>query len=402
MKRWKLFALLLVLAILCACGQTQPPPENVDTPAETDAPPADGDGQAPFTWDTMWQDGGAGVEHLELQYAQSFSVDFSEYGYVRIVIDQETYLLVPEGEERVPPGTPEDVTVLYRPLDNIYLQATSAMDCFRKLGAIGAVTLSGTQAEGWYIPEAREAMESGAMVYAGKYSAPDYELIVSKGCDLALTSTMIYHNPEVKEQLERFGVPVLVERSSYESHPLGRMEWIKLYGVLLDREEEAEAYFDRQLEHLTPVLEQENTGKTVAFFSVTSNGSVTVRKSGDYIAKAIDLAGGVYVFPDLAAEEENALSTMNIQMETFYDTAKDADVLIYNSTIESDLETIDQLIAKSAPLADFKAVQSGNVWCTGKSMFQESQSVGDMILDIHAILTGEGDGELNYLYRLTD
>ena len=91
---------------------------------------------------------------------------------------------------------------------------------------------------------------------------------------------------------------------------------------------------------------------------------------------------------------------MNIQMETFYDTAKDADVLIYNSTIEANLETIDQLIAKSAPLADFKAVQSGDVWCTGKSMFQESQSVGEMILDVHAILAGEDAGELTYLYRL--
>ena len=211
---------------------------------------------------------------------------------------------------------------------------------------------------------------------------------------------MIYHNPEVKEQLERLGVPVLVERSSYESHPLGRMEWIKLYGVLLGKRQEAEERFARQLEQLEPVLEQENTGKTVAFFSVTSNGSVTVRKGGDYIAKAIDLAGGVYIFQDLAAEE-NALSTMNIQMETFYDAAKEADVLIYNSTIEADLETIEQLVAKSAPLADFKAVRSGNVWCTGKSMFQESQSVGDMILDIHAILTEEEPSALTYLYQLT-
>ena len=210
---------------------------------------------------------------------------------------------------------------------------------------------------------------------------------------------MIYHNPEVKEQLERFGVPVMVERSSYESHPLGRMEWIKLYGVLLDKEDEAGAYFDRQIKQLAPVLEQENTGKTVAFFSVTSNGSVTVRKSGDYIAKAIDLAGGVYVLQDLT-EEENALSTMNIQMETFYDAARDADVLIYNSAIEADMETIEQLVSKSAPLADFKAVQSGDVWCTGKSMFQESQSVGDMILDINTILTGGDDGNLAYLRRL--
>ena len=376
MRHWKIFLPLVLL--LCACGTRE-------TPA-----PAEGTAWGDIRWE----------ERLGLSYAQHFAVDFSPEGYAKIVIDQETYLLTPE-DCQIPAELPEDVTVLRQPLENIYLQATSAMDCFRRLDAIGAVTLSGTQAESWYIPEARQAMEEGRMVYAGKYSAPDYELIHARGCGLALTSTMIYHNPEVKEQLERLGIPVLVERSSYESHPLGRMEWIKLYGVLLGRRQEAEDYFAAQLERLEPILEQENTGRTVAFFSVTSNGSVTVRKSGDYIAKAIALAGGVYAFQELA-EEENALSTINIQMETFYDQARDADVLIYNSAIEADLDTIEQLVDKSAPLADFKAVKSGDVWCTGKSMFQESQSVGDMMLDIHAIVSEENpaEGSLTYLHRL--
>ena len=371
MKRWKILALLLALA-LCACGR-----EGAEPASAPEAPPPQADAQ-PLSWDQLTWD-----RQLELDYAQSFSAEYAENGFARIVIGQEAYLLVPEGMEP-PADTPAEVTVLRRPLQNIYLQATAAMDCFRQLDAIDAITLSGTQAEGWYIAEARQAMEDGKIAYAGKYSAPDYELILSQGCGLALTSTMIYHTPEVKEQLERFGVPVLVERSSYESHPLGRMEWIKLYGVLLGKEAEAEAYFDRQLEKLAPVLEQENTGRTIAFFYITSNGAVSVRKSGDYIAKAIDLAGGVYALQDLT-DEENALSTMNIQMETFYQEARDADVLIYNSAIDADLETISQLVDKSAPLADFKAVQNGNVWCTGKSMFQESQAVGDIILDIHAI-----------------
>lgn len=392
MKRW-MIPLCLVL-LLCACGQQQDGQDAAPEEQARDAQPIEG--QKRPSWEDMAWD-----EHLELDYAQSFSVDFAESGYARILIDQETYLLCPEGLEP-PPDTPEDVVILQQPLRNIYMQATAAMDSFVQLDALDAVTLSGTKAEGWYIPQAREAMEAGRMVYAGKYSAPDYEMIVSSGCGLALESTMIYHNPEVKEQLERLGIPVLVERSSYESHPLGRMEWIKLYGILMGKREEAGDFFHQQLEKLEPVLEQENTGKTVAFFYIASNGAVSVRKSGDYIAKAIDLAGGVYVFHDLTGEE-NALSTMNMQMEAFYQGAKDADVLIYNSAIDADLTTIEQLVAKSAPLAEFKAVQNGDVWCTGKSMFQEALGVGDMILDINAILTEENpsDGALRYLHRLT-
>ena len=61
------------------------------------------------------------------------------------------------------------------------------------------------------------------------------------GCDLAIENTMIYHTPEVIEQLQTVGVPVLVERSSYESDPLGRIEWLKLYAALVGKEAQATA-----------------------------------------------------------------------------------------------------------------------------------------------------------------
>ena len=254
----------------------------------------------------------------------------------------------------------------------------------------------------YLILRARAAMEAGEILYAGKYSAPDYERIYAEGCDLAVESTMIYHTPEVKEQLEELGVPVLVERSSYESHPLGRMEWLKLYGVLLGREDQAQERFRQTLDRLAPVLDQEGTGKTVAFFYITSNGGINVRKPGDYISKLIGMAGGEYVFQDLGGEE-NALSTMNLQMEAFYAGAKDADLLIYNSAVDGGLSTLDELLEKNEVLAEFKAVQEGNVWCTGQDLFQSSMGLGDLLLDIHTVLTQEDPepGSLTYLYRLT-
>ena len=161
------------------------------------------------------------------------------------------------------------------------------MDFFCHLDAVDQITLSGTDSSGWYLEEPKKALEEEKMEYAGKYSAPDYERIVEKSCSLAIESTMIYHCPQVKEQLENLGVPVLVERSSYEADPLGRMEWIKLYGVLTEKEELAKSLFSQEMENLKNVKNQQETGKTVAFFYITSKGSANVRKPGDYVAKMI-------------------------------------------------------------------------------------------------------------------
>lgn len=346
----------------------------------------------------------SGLEYersMELSYAEEFSVDYYKGGYALITIaDSDKFLVVPKGKE-APENMEENIAVLKQPLNNIYLVATSAMDFFVSLDGLEKIRLSGTNENGWYIEEAKKALKDGSILFAGKYSAPDYELILGENCSLAVESTMIYHTPEVKEKLEQFEIPVLVERSSYESHPLGRTEWIKLYGVLLGKEEEAERLFKEQEERMESVLSEENTGKTVAFFYITTNGLANVRKSNDYVSKMIELAGGRYIFENLG-EDDNALSTVNMQMEEFYAKAKDADYIIYNSAIDGELQTIDQLLEKSSLLKDFKAVKNGNVWCTGKNLFQESTGLGVMIEDIHKMLSSEGDSltELTYMHRL--
>ena len=91
---------------------------------------------------------------------------------------------------------------------------------------------------------------------------------------------------------------------------------------------------------------------------------------------------------------------MNIQMEEFYQKAWDTDILIYNSTIDGELETLDQLLEKSPVLRDFKAVQEGNVWCTEKNLFQESLGLGELMIDLHAVMTEEAP-TLTYLHPLT-
>ena len=336
---------------------------------------------------------------LELEYAEQFAVDLYQDGFqVLTVADGSRMLLVPEGKE-APEDVPEETAVVYQPVKNIYLAASAAMDMFRALDALDTIRLSGTDADGWYIKEAREAMKSGKILYAGKYSAPDYERILAEGCSLAVENTMISHAPEVREKLESFGIPVAVDYSSYETEPLGRMEWIKVYGTLLGCEDKAEKLFADKVDGIVDILQKPAAGKTVSFFYITSNGAVNVRKSTDYIAEMLSLAGGKYIFDDLT--DDTAKSTVNMQMESFYAGAKDADVMIYNATIDSELQTLDQLLEKSPLLADFKAVKTGNVWCTEKNLYQSTMELDELIRDFHTVIADGDPSTLKYLHKLS-
>ena len=375
--------LIIGLAGLCGCGSSSDTKNTVGITKE--ATPSMG---------AL----GESTGHLQLAYAKNFSIDYYDGGYKLLTIKDGTQILtVPEGKE-TPDNLDESIIVLQQPVKNIYLVSSAVMDMFRELNAFNTIGFSAQKAENWYVEGAKAAMENGDILYAGKYSSPDYELLVSKKCSLAIENSMILHSPDVKEMLEDFDIPVIIEYSSYETHPLGRVEWIKFFGALTGMEEEAEKAFEKQTEIVKHVTATKKTDKTVAFFYITSNGLVQVRQSNDYIPKMIELAGGRYIFENLG--DDSKRSTMNMQVEEFYNKAKDADYLIYNSTIDGGVKSVDELIEKCSVLSDFKAVKSGDVWCTEKDVYQQSMSIGFLIEDIHNMLQGADDKEMNYLYRL--
>lgn len=396
-----------------------------------------------------------GMERLQLEYAKEFSIDRFENGCKLIsVSDGRRLFLVPTEEtdqpepqstgqpetqstsqsetqsadqpetesagqsgiqsqsqpethsagqpelEALSEALPDDVTVLTVPVKNIYLAASAAMDMMRELDALEDIRLSATNEDGWYIDEAKEAMRSGKILYAGKYSTPDYERILSEHCELAVENTMIGHTPEVREKLESVGIPVVVDYSSHETDPLGRMEWILFYGALTGKDEKAKEAFEAQKAAMEFAGSGEKTEKTVAFFYIMTNGAVNVRKPSDYIPRLIEQAGGAYIFG--VSEDSNKSSSMSMQMEEFYAAAKDADYLIYNSAVGGTIETVEGLLEKSGLLSDFKAVKEGNVWCTAENLYQKSMALGDFASDIHVMLTEENPdpAETKYLYRL--
>lgn len=336
----------------------------------------------------------------DLKYATQFDVYYYNDGYKVISShgDSRDYLIVPEGAA-VPENLPDNMYVLQQPLDHIYLAATASMALFDAIGGIDDITMSGLDADDWYIQDAKDAINDGRMAYAGKYSQPDYEMFVSKGCSVAIESTMILHTPDVQEKIEELGVPVFIERSSFETEPLGRSEWVKAFAAMLNKEDAADEFFDKQVQIVSQIDNQEPTGKTVAFFAINSDGSVNVRKPSDYMAKMIETAGGTYAFDDL--KEQGNSTVMRISMEEFYEQGKDVDFLIYNGTIDGGVNSVQAIVDKDATFSSFKAIQENHVYGIGPDMYQRTDQLAQMINDLHIIVTQGDESQLAFIKHLS-
>ena len=333
-------------------------------------------------------------------------------------------------------GDALELTVLQQPLTTTYVAASAVMAPLCDLGAVRQIRFSGLREEGWYVDEARAAMKEGTMLFAGKYSEPDYETLLREGCDLALESTMIYRSPEVIEKLSALGIPVYIDYSSYEPHVLGRLEWIRVYGALFGHEEKAQQWYASERDRICAIQKDAETssgeasqsGKsteksetktsrnskneassigsssgsagtdttadlrpTVVYFYVNSSGQIQVRQPHDYIPELLELAGARYLAPDMSSLGGSRKSNVTVSLEDFYSSCRDADYLIYSATLDRPLSSIRELLGKNALFADFKAVKEGHVYTTDKDFYQLSDRMADFAEDVHRMLQGQGD-----------
>ncbi len=337
---------------------------------------------------------------------------------------------IPEGAELIPNAYAKNFN-LYRLLDSSYLITTnsakggeggyykipsagfsnlpvymscpsamslwaSAADSKDKLSGIKNIKFTSTKKEDWHLDYVLKSFENKNLEYIGKYSSPDFEELLTAQVALAVESTMITHAPKIKEKLEALGIVVFVDKSSYEESPLARLEWIKVYGILQGKFEEACRFFNEEEKKIISIkTSSEGKGKNLAFFSVNMNGTVMFRQRGDYIDKMIGDAGASCLFPET---KKNQSAFTNISFESFYLLARDADYLIYNGSINSPLKSLDELLEKNNMFKDFKAVKNKCVWRVGPSFYQATDQTSQIMQEFAAIFSDENKEEATNLY----
>lgn len=335
----------------------------------------------------------------ELEYAKRFTLAHYEGGYSVFTIpgtdENRQYLIVPEGKE-VPENLPPNTVILQQPVTKICFASGGLASLTGELGAADSIATVAIEKDGWLLEDIVSRMDSGRILYSGKFREPDFEMLLREGVQLEIDTTMLLNYPDIREKYDELKIPYFIEDSTNENHPLGRMEWIKLLGAVLGLEEEADEWFDGQVARIRALEEIPGSGKTAALFYIGEQGTVYVRNAEDYIASMLRIAGGEYIMEDTLPKEGG---NSKVDFEDFYAQCKDADYLFW-IVLSCPYATLEELKESNELFAEFRAVQEGNVYTSRRGFAQGTAQLADVILEMNQILNGMAAGDTDTFVKL--
>lgn len=138
-------------------------------------------------------------------------------------------------------GGPPEIVV---PVEKIVSLSTTYAGAFAALGAVDHL-IAVDNAKYLFAPALRERAANGDILEVGAAGRLDLEVIIALQPQLVLLTQINPGQENLVSRLEAAGIPVLVTAAWRENSPLGRSEWIKLFGILCGEEERAETLFSK-------------------------------------------------------------------------------------------------------------------------------------------------------------
>jgi iron complex transport system substrate-binding protein len=399
---------LIVLALaLAACnGAATDERAADDAPNPADAVAQEGEGNLTEGCITEFEEGRDYFpDKVELDHAQGLAVVYADtHKIVDVTVpglgSPVRYVLVQCGAPAPELDTElQGAYVLEVPIASAVTLTTTNLPHFDALDAVDRLVGVGT---GAFVstPPVLERVEAGELPdFADASGQPDAEGIIGADPDVLVIDGF---GDTILDEVNRFseaGIPTVVNADFNEGTLLGRAEWLKLTGMLLNAEAQAEAVFGDIEAAYTDVVER--AAQTQERPSVLANapfeGTWFMPGGNSFLANAIADAGGDYVFAD-----DESTGSIQLDIESVLDRAGDADVWIQAGSVEG---TLDDLLAQDPRFAEFRAFSAGEVYAWdamvteqgGNAVFELAYTRADLfIADLFAILHPEqgGDHEL--------
>ncbi len=253
---------------------------------------------------------------LKVEYAEGFSIDTSG-NYPIIIVNKPwpgaeqafTYAVIPDSI--LPTITfPADAydAVITTPIKKLVVTSTTHIPALESLGELDKlVGFPDTE----YISSmpARARIKKGRIKELGQNEKLNTEMTIALQPNVVVGFSIDNQN-SIYATLEQANIPVVYNGDWAETHPLGKAEWIKFFGVLLGKEKQADSIFTQIAEdyNTTKKLAKNKTNKPSVISGALYKDVWYLPTGESWAAKFIADAGGNYLYKDSQGSGSLALS----------------------------------------------------------------------------------------------
>ncbi len=316
-----------------------------------------------------------------IEYATGFTIsrheNFTEVN-VRDPWDStkllQRYLFVDRELEDLPAGMGVG-TVVRTPVERLVVYTSVHASIIELLGELQRVV---GLCEVRYIDSEtlKSRVEQGVVADLGEATAPNVERIMDIETEAIISSPFkdAGYGPA-----EKLGIPIIEGADYMENHPLGRVEWIKLYGLLVGAEATADSLFRSTCaEYNTLKALAANVEKRPTLLAERKYGAQWFVPGGaSYNVVMYTDAGADYIFKDQAVG-----GSVPMAFESVLDRGIHADIWIMKYYQDEDMRYSD-LKDEFAPYASFDAYKRRQVYAcntSAKRYYQDAPIYPHLIL----------------------
>ena len=319
-----------------------------------------------------------------IEYASGLSIVKHE-GYSVVTVSNPwpnanknfTYVLTEKDAEI--PDSLQSYTTIKVPLESIVVTSTTNIPFLEMLDVENKLT--GFPHTDYVSSEKTRALiDKGVVKNVGQNEKLNIEQLIELSPQLIVTFGIDNNNPML-DNLKKSGLNVLIQADWMEHSPLGKAEWIKLYGALFGKEEKAKELFDKivtSYNQAKKLVAEKPASATVLYGSMYEDVWY-VAKGESWVAQFMKDAQGDYLWADLKGTGSEGLS-----FEKVVDKAKSANFWIATGSVR----TLDELAKKNPHYSEFDAFKNKNIYtfegklgATGGTVYYEtSPSRPDSVL----------------------
>lgn len=311
-----------------------------------------------------------------------------------------TYLLA-DREKPLPEHLPEG-TVVRTPLQksviysSVHCSLWSELDELKGIGGVCGL-------EYIILPQILEGCRNGSIVNVGNSMNPDIERIIDLRPDAILLSP--FENSGGYGRVGKLNIPIIECADYMETSALGRAEWMRLYGLLLGKEAQADSLFagiEKEYLTLTQQVKSQNLKRPTVISEMKNSSAWYIPGGNSTMGRLYQDAGADYVFASLSNS-----GSVPLAFETVFDRGGNADIWLIKYNQPQD-KTYSELERDYAPYARFKAFQDRKVYgCNTNHVpfYEESPFHPELLLkDLIKIFHPEllPDYDLKYFSNLAE